>query len=109
MEKVDKPTAAPQKIRMKFNQTVLSGNEVLEVDAVSKSFDDKELFKNVGFKIRKAERIFLLGPNGCGKSTLLKILAGKLEVTSGKFNYGAKVKLGYYDQEMEDLNEENTS
>lgn len=107
MEKIDKPSALPQKIRIKFNQTILSGNEVLEVDEVSKSFD-KELFKNVGFKIRKAERVFLLGPNGCGKSTLLKILAGKLEATSGKFSYGAKVKLGYYDQEMENLNEDNT-
>ncbi len=107
MEKIEKPSAEPQKIRMKFNQTILSGNEVLEVDGVSKSFD-RELFKNVGFKIRKAERVFLLGPNGCGKSTLLKILAGRLEATSGKFSYGAKVKLGYYDQEMENLNEDNT-
>ncbi|PYG87995.1 ATP-binding cassette subfamily F protein 3 [Ruminiclostridium sufflavum DSM 19573] len=108
MEKVDKPAAQPQKIRMKFNQAIASGNEVLEVDSVSKKFDDRELFKNVGFNIRKAERVFLLGPNGCGKSTLLKILAGQLEATSGKFSYGAKVKLGYYDQEMEGLNENNT-
>jgi ATP-binding cassette subfamily F protein 3 len=108
MEKIDKPSAQPQKIRMKFNQTIASGNEVLEVDSVSKRFGEKELFKNVGFKIRKAERVFLLGPNGCGKSTLLKILAGRLEASAGKYSYGAKVRLGYYDQEMSDLNVDNT-
>lgn len=108
MEKIDKPTAQPQKIRMKFNQTIASGNEVLEVDSVSKKFDERELFKNVGFKIRKAERVFLLGPNGCGKSTLLKILAGRLDASAGKYSYGAKVRLGYYDQEMSDLNQDNT-
>ena len=108
MEKIDKPTAQPQKIRIKFNQTIASGNEVLEVDSVSKKFDERELFKNVGFKIRKAERVFLLGPNGCGKSTLLKILAGRLEASAGKYSYGAKVRLGYYDQEMSDLNQDNT-
>lgn len=108
MEKIDKPTAEPQKIRMKFNQTIASGNEVLEVDSLSKGFDKKELFKNVNFRIRRSERVFLLGPNGCGKSTLLKILAGRLDASSGKFNFGAKVKLGYYDQEMSDLNEDNT-
>lgn len=108
MEKIDKPTAQPQKIRIKFNQTIASGNEVLEVDSVSKKFDERELFKNVGFKIRKAERVFLLGPNGCGKSTLLKILAGRLDASAGKYSYGAKVRLGYYDQEMSDLKQDNT-
>ncbi len=108
MEKIDKPTAAPQNIKMRFNQTIASGNEVLEVDSVSKKFDERELFRNVGFKIRKAERVFLLGPNGCGKSTLLKILAGRLDASTGKYSYGAKVRLGYYDQEMSDLNQDNT-
>ncbi len=108
MEKIDKPSVQPQKIRMRFNQTIASGNEVLEVDSLSKKYDERELFKNVGFKIRKAERVFLLGPNGCGKSTLLKILAGRLEASTGKYSYGVKVRLGYYDQEMSDLNLDNT-
>ena len=108
MVKLDKPEAAPGKIRMKFNQAVTSGNEVLELDSVTKAYGARKLFEDVSFKIRKAERVFLLGPNGCGKSTLLKILSGKLEASSGRFNFGAKVKMGYYDQEMADLNEENT-
>ena len=108
MVRLDKPQEAPDKVRMKFNQAMTSGNDVLELDSVSKAYGDKKLFDNISFKIRKAERVFLLGPNGCGKSTLLKILARKLEASSGKFNFGAKVDLGYYDQEMEDLNEDNT-
>lgn len=108
MVKLDKPQEAPDKLKMKFNQAITSGNDVLELDSVSKAYGDKQLFDNISFKIRKAERVFLLGPNGCGKSTLLKILAGRLQASSGKFNFGAKVKMGYYDQEMEDLNEDNT-
>ncbi|HEX2927355.1 MAG TPA: ABC-F family ATP-binding cassette domain-containing protein, partial [Ruminiclostridium sp.] len=108
MEKIEKPSELPSNIRMKFRQTIASGNEVLEAEGITKAFDNKELFKNIGFKIRKAERVFLLGPNGCGKSTLLKILAGRLQPTSGRYSYGAKVNLGYYDQEMSDLNENNT-
>ncbi len=108
MVKLDKPETAPGKIRMKFNQAVTSGNEVLELDSVTKAYGARKLFEDVSFKIRKAERVFLLGPNGCGKSTLLKILSGRLEASSGRFNFGAKVKMGYYDQEMADLNEDNT-
>lgn len=108
MVKMDKPANAPGKIKMKFNETMSSGNDVLDVDLISKAYADKQLFKDVSFKIKKAERVFLLGPNGCGKSTLLKILSGRLEASSGKFSFGAKVNLGYYDQEMADLNEENT-
>ncbi|EMS70762.1 ribosomal protection-like ABC-F family protein [Ruminiclostridium cellobioparum] len=108
MVRLDKPQEAPDKVRMKFNQAMTSGNDVLELDSVSKAYGNKKLFDNISFKIRKAERVFLLGPNGCGKSTLLKILAGRLAASSGKFNFGAKVDLGYYDQEMEDLNEDNT-
>ena len=108
MVKLDKPQEAPDKMRMKFSQAVTSGNDVLELDSVSKAYGDKKLFDNISLKIRKAERVFLLGPNGCGKSTLLKILAGRLAASSGKFSFGAKVDLGYYDQEMEDLNEDNT-
>ena len=108
MVKIDKPEAAPSKMRMRFNQAVTSGNEVLELDSVSKAYGDKKLFENLSFKVKRAERVFLLGPNGCGKSTLLKILAGRLDATSGKFSFGAKVDMGYYDQEMADLNKDNT-
>lgn len=108
MEKVEKPSDLPSTIRMKFRQTITSGNDVLDVEGVSKSFDSKELFTNINFKVKRAERVFLLGPNGCGKSTLLKILSGRLKASSGRYSYGAKVNLGYYDQEMSDLDENNT-
>ena len=108
MEKVEKPSDLPSTIRMKFRQTITSGNDVLDVEGVSKSFDSKELFTNINFKVKRAERVFLLGPNGCGKSTLLKILSGRLKASAGRYSYGAKVNLGYYDQEMSDLDENNT-
>ena len=80
----------------------------LSVESLSKDFPGKPLFSDISFELKRNEKVFLLGPNGCGKSTLLKILAGKLPQASGNFEYGHKIILGYYDQELEDLEEGKT-
>lgn len=108
MEKIDRPKDLPDKIKIKFTASIISGNDVLSVEKLGKSYPEKSLFKDINFKLHRNEKVFLLGPNGCGKSTLLKILAGKLEHSSGNFEYGHKVKLGYYDQEQQDLDESST-
>ncbi|MCX7921067.1 MAG: ABC-F family ATP-binding cassette domain-containing protein [Clostridia bacterium] len=108
MEKIDKPKNLPGKIKIKFRTDIISGNDVLFVENLSMEYPGKPLFKNINFKLKKSERVFLLGPNGCGKSTLLKILTGKVAHTSGVFEYGHKVQSGYYDQEHDDLDDSNT-
>lgn len=108
MEKLDAPKKLPEGIKIKFKSSIISGNDVLSVENLSKSFPGKPLFSDINFNIKRNERIFLLGPNGCGKSTLLKILSGKLEQSGGSFEYGHKIVLGYYDQELEGLNDDNT-
>ena len=108
IEKIDRPKNLPDKIKIKFSSGIISGNDVLFVENLSKEYPGKRLFKDINFKLKKAEKVFLLGPNGCGKSTMLKILAGKLEKNSGDFEYGHKVEIGYYDQELENLNQNNT-
>jgi ATP-binding cassette, subfamily F, member 3 len=107
IQRIDKPSAAPDKIKIKMRTTINSGNDVLFVEGLSKEYPGKPLFKDVNFHIRKSENVFLLGPNGCGKSTLLKILVAKLAQTSGNFEYGHNIKVGYYDQEQEDIDENN--
>lgn len=108
MEKIEAPTRLPDKVKIQFNTKLSSGNDVLLIDGLSKEYPLKPLFRNISFKLKKNEKVFLLGPNGCGKSTLLKIIAGRLHQSSGTVNLGHKVQLGYYDQEQSDLNESNT-
>ena len=108
MEKLDAPKKLPDSIKIKFTSSIISGNDVLSVENLSKSFPGKELFRQISFHVKRNEKIFILGPNGCGKSTLLKILAGRVSQSEGGFEYGHKIVLGYYDQELEGLNEENT-
>ena len=108
IDKVNAPKKLPDSIRIKFRSSIISGNDVLFVENLSKSFPGKELFHDISFDVKRNEKVFLLGPNGCGKSTLLKILAGKITQTTGNFEYGHKIVLGYYDQELEGLNESNT-
>lgn len=92
------PDSKVAKIRFDFTPRCVSGEEVLNVNDLSKSFGDKKIFENASFGVRKKERVFLLGDNGCGKTTLLKILMQDYNADSGYFKFGSMVYTGYFDQ-----------
>ncbi len=89
-------TAAEMK--MKFPVTIESGNEVLTVHGLSKGFGDKKLFSDVSFLLKKHEKLFIIGPNGCGKTTFLRILMNQIRADAGTVDYGANVRMGYFEQ-----------
>ncbi len=97
------PDSAQKRIRFDFTPGCVSGEEVLKVNGISKSFGEKHIFGNVSFDISRGERVFLVGSNGCGKTTLLKILMGVLPADSGNFVFGANLFTGYFDQVQENL------
>ncbi|MBQ8174238.1 MAG: ABC-F family ATP-binding cassette domain-containing protein [Clostridia bacterium] len=109
MEKVELAPPSPKDIRLSFRESELpSGNDVLTAKALSFSFGEKPLIEGMDFLIRRGERVLFLGQNGCGKSTLMKLLVGRLSPRSGRLDTGANVKIGYYDQENDTLDERNT-
>lgn len=97
------PEAEADTIHFDFTAAITSGNEVLVTDSLKMGFENRPLFDNVSFQVRRGERVFLLGPNGCGKTTLLRILNGQLAPLKGTVRLGAKVSIGYYDQTQERL------
>lgn len=102
MEKVEKPDALPQSIRIQFQPLIESGYDVLKVKDLSMAFE-QPLFKNINFEVKRQERVALIGPNGIGKTTLFHILLGHLIQQSGKIKLGSRVMMGYYDQEHTSL------
>ena len=108
MEKVERPEDAPKGITFAFTGAAETGNDVLSVRHLSMAFGEKKLFNDLSFEVKKKERVFIVGANGTGKSTLLKILLSKLNPTAGVFEFGYNVKIGYYDQENQNLCEEKT-
>ncbi|MBO5648399.1 MAG: ABC-F family ATP-binding cassette domain-containing protein [Clostridia bacterium] len=108
MVKLDRPTAAPDTIRLQFSKSGESGNDVLELNRLSKAYPGKPLFSDVSAMVRKRDHVFVWGPNGCGKSTLLKIIMGRIAPDRGDYEYGYNVTVGYYDQEQQDLDGNNT-
>ena len=108
LELVDKPVVLNSKMRITLEPEVLSGNDVLTIEGLSKSFGDKALFRNLNVQIKRGEVVGLLGANGTGKTTLLKIINRQLRADSGKIRYGSKVSIGYYDQEQHVLDDSKT-
>lgn len=103
------PESELETMRMHFEPRCESGNDVLICKNLAKSFDDKQLFKNVDIHIRKGERVFIIGGNGCGKTTLFRILTGKTPMDSGEYDYGANVEIGYFDQMQQNLDLSKTA
>ena len=108
MEVVNKPFELRDDMRLTFTPCIRSGREVLSVEDLAKSFDDKHLFSGLSFKIRRGEHVALIGDNGTGKTTILRILNGLLEPDAGTVRTGTNVHIGYYDQEHHVLHDDKT-
>ena len=102
------PDPPLSKMRMKFTPVCETGNDVLTVTGLSKSFGEKCLFSDADMQVFKNDRVFMLGANGCGKTTLLRILTRQQSADAGSFLFGANVKTGYFDQSLETLHSGKT-
>ncbi len=102
------PESDEKAMKLSFESATVSGNEVIIVTDLSKSYGSKVLFKDVDLKVMKGERVFILGSNGCGKSTFLKTVLGKLLPDSGYSRFGANVQPGYFDQIQTGLDSDKT-
>ncbi|MFI3231378.1 MAG: ABC-F family ATP-binding cassette domain-containing protein [bacterium] len=117
MDKIVKPESLPDKMRLSITPKKESGNDVLVVDSISKSFSHT-LFSDISFDVKKGDKIALIGANGIGKTTLLKIIMNKLQydnynnntihTSTKRVKLGSNVEIGYYDQEQENLNLDKT-
>lgn len=105
IDRIEKPDREPQAARITFETRVRSGNDVLSIRDLSKSFGSRTLFENINLEIKRGERVALIGPNGTGKTTLFRIIMGSVNPDSGNVELGRNVNTGYYDQEQSDLDE----
>ena len=105
---LEKPVELNTDIHLHLEPSCVSGNDVLKVEGLCKSFPPQTLFRNVDFEIKRGEHVAIIGDNGTGKTTLLKILNQVLPADSGTFTLGTNVKIGYYDQEHHVLNMDKT-
>ena len=108
IQRLDKPVEIQDQMRLSLEPRFVSGNDVLMVEDLSKSFPGQTLFTGISFEIKRGERVALIGSNGTGKTTMLKIINGILPADTGKFTLGSKVQIGYYDQEHHVLHMDKT-
>ena len=108
MEKLDRPVTEERGMTLKLSPRMESGKDVLMISGLAKSFGSQTLFSGIDLTIHKGEKVALLGDNGTGKTTLLKIVRDLVAPDRGTVRFGAKVCVGYYDQEQQNFNEENS-
>lgn len=107
MEKLEKPVDE-RAIRFSFEARRRTGEDVLQLTEISKSFGEKHLFHDLTLRVRAGDRVALIGPNGVGKSTLIKIIVGEEQPDNGFIRYGSNVDIGYYDQHQSTLHADKT-
>lgn len=105
---IDKPVEDSAELRFTLEPSCISGNDVLKVEHLSKSFGSLKLFEDINFEIKRGEHVAIIGDNGTGKTTLLKILNEVEPANSGSYTLGTNVHIGYYDQEHHVLHMEKT-
>lgn len=108
IERLDKPQEVHDEMRLTLTPDIESGNDVLLVEGLAKSYGDNTLFTNLGMDIKRGEHVALIGNNGTGKTTILKIINQLIPKDAGKIVLGAQVHIGYYDQEHQVLHPDKT-
>ena len=108
VERLEKPYEFDEAMAITFEPSIKSGNDVLSVTNLSKSYNNHTLFDNINFEIKRGEHLAIIGDNGTGKSTILKIINKFEKPDNGNIKLGEKVRIAYYDQEQELLNLDNT-
>ncbi|MEZ3477339.1 MAG: ABC-F type ribosomal protection protein [Lachnospiraceae bacterium] len=108
IERLEKPTEVRSDMKLTLTPHRTSGNDVMQVEGLSKRFDQHLLFENVSFEIKRGEHVAVIGDNGTGKTTLLKIINELLPMDSGIIKLGTNVEIGYYDQEHHVLHMDKT-
>lgn len=103
VERLNKPTEIASEMRLSLSPSVESGNDVLTITGLSKSFGNNTLFDNLNMEIKRGEHVALIGSNGTGKTTILKIINRLVPKDGGTIALGARVRVGYYDQEHQIL------
>lgn len=108
IDRIEKPVEYEQAMNLTLEPALISGEDVLFLEDLKKSFDDNTLFSDTTIEIKRGEKVAIIGDNGTGKTTLLKMINGDESITSGTITLGTNVELGYYDQEHGILHEDKT-
>lgn len=108
IDRLDRPDGEKKRAKFRFQRSHQSGRDVLQVESISKSYNEKNIFKDVSFDIYRGEKVALIGPNGVGKSTLFKMIMGDEKKMAGEIQIGQNVEISYFHQEQKTLNLNNT-